>query len=215
METIEETLIDILFKYRTACKEHQYLKMEEREKDRTRLNEIYEKLHTIHQKILDSQCYSQLGALQKEQTQRFLADEIEQRQRLAMLAYIVRSAARPVLFLAGKSTLLVSPPEIENAAESKIEILPPLGVKPNNADCACLPVDYDNRYVEEIAFKLKKLVDRYKIFARWQQKLNLHEAELLSQMVASGEIEIQLKTRQKELEGKRTSIILKEALCQT
>ena len=78
----ENSLLDLIFKYKEILQNQQYVSIEEREKDRIHLNEIHAQLQNISQKILDSKCYLQLGKIQENQTVRFLADDTTANQEL-------------------------------------------------------------------------------------------------------------------------------------
>lgn len=214
---IEEILMELFFKFRDAYIKREYLSIEEREKDRKKLNELYQSFETMHQKILDSKCYLELGKIQQEQTNRFLADDIHPQQRVEMLAYILRSLMHPVLFIHGKTTLFSSALEEKKNQAGSIEILP--SEEGNNQNIQqpeeCHPVSFGAEDMAKLTQGIKNLIQQYKAFPKWQKKMDLHQAELLSQMVANGELEIVFPTKKKELSGVNTSIILKETMCQT
>lgn len=215
INSIEEILVELFFKFRDACQKREYLGIDEREKDRKKLNELYDTLQTMHQKILDSKCYLELGKIQQEQTNRFLADDIHPQQRIDMLAYILRSLIHPVLFVHGKTSLLSSGLK-EKGDVPSIEVLPlERQAKELEEDQQCQTVGFGVEEMTKLTEGIKRLVEQYKAFPRWQKKMDLHQAELLSQMIANGEMEIVFPTKKKELSGINTSIILKENLCQT
>lgn len=207
--TIEETLMELFFKYREALSKKEYLSIEEREKDRKKLNDLYENFQSIQQKIMDSKCYLELGNIQKEQSNRFLSDDIPPSQRIEMLAYILRALNHPVLFIHGKTTLLSSALQERQEFHDGIEILPSPPEK-KEAEEECYTVSFGTEDMAKLTEGIKNLVSQYKNFSQWQKKIDTQQAELLSQMVANGEMEIVFPARKKELDGLNTAIVLKE-----
>ena len=208
----EDDLIEIILKYRSALSADEYIDLHQREADRCHLNQHYARLRTVNQKILDSKCYLQLGRYQQVQTMKFLADDTTQEQRLQMLAYILRSLTRPLLFIHGRSAILYSP-EVAAAPESDIikADSTPNQTTASPAAAGCEPVALSPEQLAATGKAIQALIDKYRNFRRWQPKLSLTQAEMVSQMVAKGEITIGLGSDDPQLDGATTSIVLKES----
>ena len=207
----EEYLIDIILKYRSALTEDQYINLHQREEDRRHLNQLYAGLRTVNQKILDSKCYLQLGRYQQVQTMKFLADDTTQDQRLQMLAYILRSLTRPVLFVHGRATILYSPIEINEEGDTvKDDSQPTEDIAPAPLT-GCEPEALSPEQLAAASKTIRSLIDKHRLFRRWQPKITLSQAEIISQMVAKGEISIGVASDEPQLAGITTAIVLKES----
>ncbi|HNZ66141.1 MAG: hypothetical protein KBC30_09600 [Planctomycetes bacterium] len=207
----ENSLLDLIFKYKEILQNQQYVSIEEREKDRIHLNEIHAQLQNISQKILDSKCYLQLGKIQENQTVRFLADDTTANQRIEMLAYIVRSQCRPVLFISGTNTLLID--EVSKKEKQILEIDNQIQTQKGE-----LPQIFslkEQTKIQQKDFLLMKqtvlqIAKKHPRLSYWRKKFTVEQAEILSQLASSGEIEIHLDTDKQKLHGVKTCVVLKE-----
>lgn len=202
----ERELIELILKYRDAVQQEQYLPVSQREADRERLNVIYARLETIRQKILDSRCYLELGKLQRELGSKFLADDTSPCQRLQMLAYLVRCVCYPVVFVNGRNTISKLRPARDTVDVIEAEPDEP----PEKQTPKFRSYDISAEDLRRMQQEIRDLLDEYPRRRQWQKRLSVTQAEILSQMAASGEIEIACEGKAKGVDGVAASIVLKE-----
>ena len=205
----EEELIQLVLKYRDAVNQREYLPIAERESDRVKLNEIYATLDTIRQKILDSKCYSELGKLQKELSEKFLAEDTTPAQRLSMVAYLVRSLAYPVVFAAGRSVLTTIYQQNAVVAEPVADIESDAPGKQSRAKSVFQTRTITPDEIARIQAELRQLFRRPPSLQKLAGLISLEQAQILSQLAANNEIPLRVAAHD-GIEG-ITSIILKES----
>ncbi len=200
---IEDRLISVIMKYRND--ENQFFEIKEREEDRANVNSMYSQLYTLPQKILDSRCYLEFGKTQQKQTIEFLADDTTPEQRLKMLAYIVRTVRKPIIFLSGKSTLLG---KFQEKHIPLIQIKEQPKKKPKIIDRECITKEIS---IEEIT-RVKKQLQTWMVnWPRNSKKLQINHAEILSQMAANHEIIIPSPTNNTNWVGTVRSIVIQQS----
>jgi len=205
---IEDELIAMIMKYRDIAQ--QFFSIQEREQDRSNLHDLYEQLQNLHQKILDSRCYFQLGKTQQTQTERFLLDDTKPEQRLAMVSYVLRTLCKPVILLSGKATLLIAhkrkekPVKILEDEAAEIAKQRAKAWKP-----VCKPEDITPEDIDKMKAEITALFQESEDWLV-KQKMTFQQADILSQMAASGQIAIEKTTSNPDLLGITTSVILKQ-----
>lgn len=212
-KTPEQDLMEMVLKYRDAITHSEYLPVGEREADRQKLNAIYAGLNTIRQKILDSKCYYELGKLQKELSDKFLAEESTPLQRIYMLSYLVRSLCHPVVFVSTRSTVTTTyhagdQQQDANASAAVIESAPQQETGKHvslfrSRNVSAADVQQMQREVRAI-FRgcpdIKKLCPQ----------LSLSQAQVLSQLAASGDVKLTVASPQVPRNNLVTSVVLKD-----
>lgn len=207
----EKKLIDCIFKYREALSHKKYLSVPEREADRQSLNDLYESLSNLKQKVLDSKCYLQFGEVQKEQTARLLADETTPEQRTEMLAYVLRCLCHPVVHFHGRSSINNYPERKEMALE---EVEPEFTsfLEDNKPQTLCTfktrPISYEE--LEASRKKLRQFIKKETSPRSWSS-LSLSEAEILSQLAADGQAKIPIEVNDSAPSNYPVAIVLKES----
>lgn len=207
----EEQLITLVLKYRDAANKGEYLPVTEREQDRQRLNDSYQDLSTIRQRILDSKCYLEMGRLQKELSDRFLADNTTPTQRLDMLAYLVKSLRYPLVFLCGRNTITTDYHLQENTVvhleiEEKNE--PDLSHGRSKPCFVSYPISAEE--IKQIQSEVKHLHKQHQRLVDWLPLLSRMQAEIFSQLTASGELKIALEQNSPCQQRTMTSMVVKE-----
>lgn len=209
-KTVENELINIIFKYKTGLNSNQNFNINEREEDRSKLSHLYNNLLTTNQKILDSKCYLSLGNVQKDQTIKFLANDTTPYQRMAMISFVLRSLIKPVLFISARTAILSSKFEehSNSKVENRVEFLHDEKAKIKEDEC--FPKSVKDTDIKKLKSQIKDIIAKYKKLNKWKGKLSLNQAEVLSQMSNNKEIDINIPTNNKELENSITSIVIKE-----
>lgn len=207
LSQIDNDLIQIIFKYRDT---DLFFDVKEREHDRQTLEEFYDKLQSLSQKILDSRCYLELGKVQNKQTCQLLLEQTTPGQRLGMVAYLVRTLTRPVLFISGRNQLLV--------AEEKRNTVSMVAEPPQDKTSsikvmhgpACRPDNITVQQLQQIKQTIQSIAQKYGQWQQWRLRLSLKQAEVLSQMAASQELTLERPSTQAEWVGTVTSTVLRE-----
>jgi hypothetical protein len=211
--TPEQELMEMVLKYRDALNKSEYLPVTERETDRQRLNTIYVGLSTIRQKILDSKCYYELGKLQKELSDKFLAEESSPTQRLYMLSYLVRSLCHPLVFIATRSTITTSyhayDDEETKPSVSPIEAGVPEESRRQTSQFRSHPITAAE--IKAMQSEVRQLFRACHDVQKLRLTLSLPQAQILSQLAASGDIKLTVTNSQVPRNNLVTSVIVKES----
>lgn len=205
LHQIDHSLIDIIFKYRNN---DLFFDVNEREHDRQTLEQLYQQLHTLSQKILDSRCYLELGKTQNKQSKQLLTDQTTPQERLGMVAYLVRTLTRPVLFITGRNHILV-----KQEKQARVTLLEEINQKQAQVNIiapGCRSENIDLQEIHRIKQIIQNIATNGGKWENWRFKLSLKQAEILSQMAANQELILEQESQQIEWEGTTTSTIIRQ-----
>jgi hypothetical protein len=204
---LEEKIIDLILKYRDATRKEEYVPLAEREEDRENLDSLYDNLRSIRQKILDSRCYLEMGKLQESLSDRFLSDHTTTSQRLSMVSYLLRSLLRPIMFMQGNSIVL--PPKESIAQEKQDTFVHAFEEKEGVVDTYHKVKEIDPQELKDIASSIQKFLTKHSVYSsKTYQKLSCQQAQIMSQMAASGDITITIETKTQVPENTISSVVL-------